>query len=131
MKHKNIETIYKLSPMQHGMLFHTILEPTAGIYCLQFSCILQGQFNLAAFKQAWQLMLERHAVLRTGFYWEDLEKPIQAVHRTVDLPWHALDWREIGLDEQQQQLEQLLQTDRQQGFELNSATLNALVSDST
>ena len=123
MKHKNIETIYKLSPMQHGMLFHTILEPTAGIYCLQFSCILQGQLNLAAFKQAWQLMLERHAVLRTGFYWENLEKPIQAVHRMVDLPWHALDWRAIGLDEQQQQLEQLLQTDRQQGFELTQPPL--------
>ncbi|MFD3166733.1 amino acid adenylation domain-containing protein [Herpetosiphon sp. NSE202] len=123
MKHKNIETIYKLSPMQHGMLFHTILEPTAGIYCLQFSCILQGDLNLAAFKQAWQLMLERHAVLRTGFYWENLEKPIQAVHHVVPMPWHERDWRTIPLDEQPQQLEQLLQADRQQGFELTQPPL--------
>lgn len=123
MKHKNIETIYKLSPMQHGMLFHTILEPTAGIYCLQFSCILQGHLNLAAFKQAWQLMIERHAVLRTGFYWENLEKPIQAVHRTAELPWHERDWRAIPLAEHSQQLEALLQTDRQQGFELTEPPL--------
>ena len=31
----NIESIYPLSPMQEGMLFHTLLKPGSGIYLMQ------------------------------------------------------------------------------------------------
>jgi hypothetical protein len=32
---RNIESIYPLSPMQQGMLFHTLQAPDSGVYCEQ------------------------------------------------------------------------------------------------
>ena len=39
---RNIQAIYPLTPMQHGMLFHSLLEPGSGVYVEQMSCLLAG-----------------------------------------------------------------------------------------
>ena len=123
MNQKNIEDIYPLSPMQQGMLFHSLYAPTSGMYVEQLSLELNGNLDVAAFKQAWQEVLNRHSVLRTAFVWENLEKPLQVVGRQVSLPWQQLDWRELSSVEQQQQLESLLDAEQKRGFELSKAPL--------
>ena len=123
MNQKNIEDIYPLSPMQQGMLFHSLYAPTSGMYVEQLSLELHGNLDVAAFKLAWQEVLNRHSVLRTAFVWENLEKPLQVVGRQVSLPWQQLDWREITTNQQQQQLEALLETEQKRGFELSKAPL--------
>ena len=35
----DIEDIYELTPMQHGMLFHSLYAPEEGLYCQQMSCV--------------------------------------------------------------------------------------------
>lgn len=65
---ENIADIYELSPMQQGMLFHTLYAPKSGVYFEQRNCILHGKLNVTAFKQAWQQVVARHPVLRTSFY---------------------------------------------------------------
>ncbi|MGB3208777.1 MAG: condensation domain-containing protein, partial [Crinalium sp.] len=114
----NVEDFYPLSPMQQGMLFHTIYEPNSGVYFEQLSCIIQGNLNVEVFKQAWQQVIERHPILRTCFIWEGIKEPVQAVQRQVKLPWQQYDWQEIPATEQQQKLEFFLQADREQGFDL-------------
>jgi len=37
----NIETIYALSPMQEGLLFHALLAPESAVYFEQVSCRLR------------------------------------------------------------------------------------------
>lgn len=54
MSNKNIEAAYPLSPMQQGMLFHTIYAPESGMYFEQLSCTFVGNLNVAAFQRAWQ-----------------------------------------------------------------------------
>lgn len=127
MNQKNIEDIYPLSPMQQGMLFHSLYAPKSGMYVEQLSLKLHGNLDIAAFKLAWQEVLNRHSVLRTAFVWENLEKPLQVVGRQVSLPWQQLDWREIPTNEQQQQLEALLETEQKRGFELSKAPLMNLI----
>jgi hypothetical protein len=83
MSSKNIEAAYPLSPMQHGMLFHTLYEPESGMYFEQLSCTLDGNLNVLAFQQAWQQVVDRHPVLRTAFVWNKIEKPLQVVGRRV------------------------------------------------
>jgi hypothetical protein len=77
---KNIETFYPLSPMQQGMLFHSLTAPQSGVYFEQFSCTFKGDLNIAAFNYAWQQVVKRHAVLRTSFAWEGLKEPVQIVY---------------------------------------------------
>src|SRR5919202_6653184 len=105
MSSKNIEAAYPLSPMQQGMLFHTLYAPESGMYFEQLSCTLDGNLNVLAFQRAWQQVLDRHPVLRTAFVWENIEKPLQVVGRRVRLPWEEHDWRGLSSVQQQKQLE--------------------------
>ncbi|WP_162251413.1 condensation domain-containing protein, partial [Massilia sp. Root418] len=58
--------LYPLSPMQSGMLFHSVYEPKGGAYLNQLRVEIEG-LDPARFKAAWQQAFERHDVLRTGF----------------------------------------------------------------
>ncbi|HIK04809.1 MAG TPA: amino acid adenylation domain-containing protein [Trichormus sp. M33_DOE_039] len=122
-KTKNVAAIYPLSPMQQGMLFHTLYSPESGIYFEQFSCRISGNLNVTVFKQAWQQVVERHPVLRTLFVWENRKKPLQIVRHQATLPWTEYDWRLCSASEQQQQIEEFLVSDRTQGFKLDQAPL--------
>ncbi|WGV25099.1 amino acid adenylation domain-containing protein [Halotia branconii] len=120
---QNIEDLYELSPMQQGMLFHTLYAPESEVYFEQLLCILCGDLNFPAFQQAWEQVVARHSVLRSSFYWEEIEKPLQMVSKRVVLPWVKLDWQNFTPDQQQQQLEEWLKSDRQKGFDLAQAPL--------
>jgi amino acid adenylation domain-containing protein/non-ribosomal peptide synthase protein (TIGR01720 family) len=123
INNKSIKYIYALSPMQQGMLFHTLYAPSSGVYVEQMSLTLRGNLNVAAFKNAWQQIIDRHSVLRTLFIWENRQQPLQIVQKKVDLPWKDYDWQGLSLTEQQQHLKELLQAEREQGFQLNKAPL--------
>ncbi|MEO1298541.1 MAG: amino acid adenylation domain-containing protein, partial [Cyanobacteria bacterium J06636_16] len=92
-KRKNIQNIYPLSPMQQGILFHTLLAPEAGAYVPQIVLTLTGDLNAAVLKQAWQQAVNQHDVLRTAFYWEQRDEPFQVVYRQAELAWVEQDWR--------------------------------------
>ncbi len=102
MSKDQIEDIYPLSPMQEGMIFHTLLAPES---------------------RAWQQIIDRHAILRTSFVWERRDKPLQIVYRRIDLPWEQKDWRGLTPVEQQEQLKSFLEADQERGFDLSKAPL--------
>ncbi|MBE9057067.1 non-ribosomal peptide synthetase [Sphaerospermopsis sp. LEGE 08334] len=120
---QSIEDLYELSPMQQGMLFHTLYAPESEVYFEQLLCILSGELNFSAFQKAWEQVVARHSILRSAFFWEEIEKPLQMVSKQVDLPWEKLDWRHLTTDEQQKNLEDFLVSDRLKGFALNQAPL--------
>ncbi len=98
---QQIEALYPLSPMQAGLLFQSLYAPEEGIYCTQLGWSITGKFEVDIWRQVWQQMIQRHAILRTGFVWEGLPQPLQVVYTQCELPYEELDWR--GLSEQQQQ----------------------------
>ncbi|MCF4968894.1 non-ribosomal peptide synthetase [Nostoc sp. CMAA1605] len=120
---RNIEDIYPLSPMQAGMLFESLYAPDSPTYFEQSIYNLSGQLNLSAFEQAWQQVIARHSILRTGFVWEQLPQPLQVVYRQVDVKLQTYDWRHLSAQQQQQKIESLLQSQRHQGFQLSTAPL--------
>jgi amino acid adenylation domain-containing protein/non-ribosomal peptide synthase protein (TIGR01720 family) len=112
-----IEDIYPLSPMQEGMLFDTLMAPRSGIYLMQDRFDVHGVIDETCFQRAWQMIIDRHTALRTGFLWETSPHPVQIVHRHVDLPFEYHDWRLLNSADRQDRLETMLAEERQQGFD--------------
>src|SRR5438046_651527 len=100
-----IEDINELSPLQQGLLFHALHEPKSGAYFEQLSCSLRGNLHIKAFERAWQEVLDRHTSLRSAFFWEELEKPLQITYQKVQVPFGLLDWRRFDTQEQKERLE--------------------------
>jgi amino acid adenylation domain-containing protein len=89
----NVEAIYPLSPIQRGMLFHSMLEPRSGVYVPQSIIELQGALDLDAFAGAWDAVVARHAALRTIFLRLTTPEPLQVVLKSARLPLTVEDWR--------------------------------------
>src|SRR5512132_426486 len=123
MSRTNIENIYPLSPMQQGMLFHTLYAEGPGMYFVQIGWTLRGELDVAAFVRAWEEVVARHAILRTGFAWERLERPVQIVRRQVKLPLIELDLRDLSPEEQAARVALFNEEDRRRGFDLATAPL--------
>ncbi|SOQ11406.1 non-ribosomal peptide synthetase [Pseudomonas syringae group genomosp. 3] len=112
-----IEDIYPLSPMQQGMLFHSLFDSGAGNYINQMRVNISG-LDVPRFHNAWQSAVNNHEVLRSCFVSQS-EQSLQVVQRQVTLPFVELDAR----GKPQNWLDDWAQADRQQGFDLAQGPL--------
>ncbi len=119
---RNIENIYPLSPMQRGMLFHTLYAPETGNYFVQLHFRIVGKLDTSAFRRAWERLLERHTILRTGFLYQR-DELLQIVHKKVVLPWKNRDWSSLDPREQEEAFQHLLVQEQEDGFLLDQAPL--------
>ncbi|TVT23048.1 AMP-binding protein, partial [Amycolatopsis rhizosphaerae] len=115
---KRVERIHPLSPLQRGMVFHTMLESETNTYVEQVAFRLQGALDVAAFRSAWREVVARHEILRTSIHWTEQAKSRQVVHRQGTLPWTEHDWRALPADEQAAKLDALSREDWVKGFDL-------------
>ena len=123
MNNGDIENIYTLSPMQQGMLFHSLYDPKSLAYFEQMGFTVHGKLKQSVFEGAWQGILARHQVLRSSFSWEELEEPLQVVHRQMVMPFHYEDWRHFPEAEQAQRVEEYLLRDRERKFDFATPPL--------
>lgn len=123
MTNRAIEAAFPLTPLQEGMLYHTIREPAAGVFHVQCTAVLDGPLALQHFARAWELATARHATLRTFFAWEGRERPLQVVRPHVVFDVDVLDWCELDEAEQLAEWGDLLRRDRARGFDLATAPL--------
>ncbi|HEV7518677.1 MAG TPA: amino acid adenylation domain-containing protein, partial [Thermoanaerobaculia bacterium] len=110
--------LFPASPMQQGMLFHSLDAPGSGVYVEQLSLALGPDLDREAFARAWQRVVDRHPALRTAFLWRELTRPLQAVYSGIRLPRQLLDWRRLPAAEQREALAAWLTADRRRGFDL-------------
>ncbi|GEB34858.1 non-ribosomal peptide synthase/polyketide synthase [Brevibacillus parabrevis] len=87
-KQENIAKIYPLTPLQEGMLFHTVTDTGSSAYCLQMSATIEGDFHLPLFEQSLNKLVENYEVLRTAFVYQNMQRPRQVVfkERKVTVP---------------------------------------------
>ncbi|MCP4663057.1 MAG: amino acid adenylation domain-containing protein, partial [bacterium] len=126
MREENVESIYELSPVQQGMLFHSLYAPESGVYVVQLSVRMEGKLDVPSFTRAWRQVVDRHAALRTSFHWEELEKPAQVVYRHLEVGIEHDSWCGLSEAEQRRRLDAYLRADRERGFELGVAPLMRL-----
>src|SRR6185369_9841419 len=109
--------------MQKGMFFHSLLDQAA--YVTQLYSTIEGDVQLPLLREAWQTVVDRHAMLRTIFVGTG-EAQHQLVLKRASLFWHEEDWRGLSVDEQNARFEEYRQKDRARGFSPLEAPLMRL-----
>src|ERR1700740_974264 len=92
MKRNNVEDILNLTPLQEGMLFRYLMDPSGESYLVQLCLSLSGPIDLHFFKEAWNIVACNNPVLRAVFRWEKLDRPVQVILKQVDPDF---DFRDI------------------------------------
>jgi len=117
-----VQDIYPLSPLQSGLLFHAVLNPADTAYTNQIRIDLVG-LDVPRFVRAWNLLVQRHDVLRTGFFDPDLG--LQWVARSAEVPLRTFDF--CGRANATFELDELAQAELLAGFDLITPPLMRLV----
>lgn len=115
---RRIEDIYPLTPMQEGLLLHTLLEPGQGLYFMQDRYRIDSALDHERFAQAWSAVVARHEALRASFVWNAGETMLQVIQRPEALDVEVLDWRRLDAEAQERSLQTLLERERLAGFAL-------------
>lgn len=121
-----IEDIYPLTRMQQGLLFRCVSHPDSPVFMGQWWALLEGPLKPDLLIDAWQAVVDRHPVLRTGFNWELKDKPFQVVHRQARLSVSRPDWSNgdwSNENDWRDRLSAFLSEDRAQPFALKRPPL--------
>ncbi|HHK1155574.1 TPA: non-ribosomal peptide synthase/polyketide synthase [Pseudomonas aeruginosa] len=113
-----IEDVYPLTPMQEGLLLHTLLEPGTGIYYMQDRYRIDSPLDPERFAAAWQAVVARHEALRASFVWNAGETMLQVIHKPGRTRIEFLDWSELPEDGHEERLQALHKREREAGFDL-------------
>ncbi|MGV2135904.1 non-ribosomal peptide synthetase [Agrobacterium vitis] len=114
---------FEMTPVQAGMLFHSLMAPASGTYIEQCWCVLEGPLDADAFKSAWGRVIARHEVLRGACRWMDVERPIMVIAEDVVPEWREADWSGEDAAGQETAFAAWLEADRRRGFTLDAAPL--------
>ena len=120
------EDVYPLTPLQQGLLFHSLYEPQSGVYIEQLSCLLRGRLDYPAFLQAWRMVIGRSTPFRTAFMWQELDRPMQIVLPGEGPPIIELDWCDVPESHRHEHLQEFLRNDRLRDFDLTRPPLMRL-----
>ncbi|MFR9755700.1 amino acid adenylation domain-containing protein [Streptomyces sp. TR06-5] len=96
MTKPGFQDVLPLSPLQEGLLFHTVYhERSLDIYTAKLCLDLEGELDAGAMRESVSCLLRRHSNLRAAFRYERLSKPVQLIPREVPLPWQEIDLRDV------------------------------------
>jgi non-ribosomal peptide synthetase component F/aryl carrier-like protein len=119
----NHEDVYPLSPLQQGLLFHSLYAPASGVYIEQMSWRMAGELDVRLFREAWQQIVDRHPLLRTRFLWREVSMPIQIVLPAAEIAWREVDARDCASNEQAARFSRLVVEDRLTDFDFERPPL--------
>ncbi|ETT55847.1 non-ribosomal peptide synthetase [Paenibacillus sp. FSL H7-689] len=114
-----VEKIYALSPMQEGMLFHSLMEDASNAYFEQNSFELGGSLNIPLFEESFNTIIQRHDVFRTLFIHEKTSTPQQVVLKKRPAKVKVEDISNLTSDKQDEFVKLFKEEDIQRGFKLS------------
>ncbi|MFJ1751917.1 amino acid adenylation domain-containing protein [Kitasatospora sp. NPDC088134] len=121
----DVEDAYPLTMLQAGMLHELMSDPERGAYhnVTSFKLRDSAGFDLAAFQEAVDVLVERHDILRTSFDLLRDTEPLQLVHRRAALPVGFADLRGLSAAEQREAAAAHVREQAALPFDLSAAPL--------
>ncbi|MGX4200130.1 amino acid adenylation domain-containing protein [Bacillus sp. JK74] len=116
-----IKRIYPLTPMQEGILFHTLQDESNESYVVQGIFNTDKPIEIEPFKQALQLLSEKHEVLKTNIFRSQLSEPRQVIveNKEIDLKYIDIS----SNDDVELLIKSIAKDDLQRGFNLEKERL--------
>ncbi|WP_412178008.1 condensation domain-containing protein, partial [Paenibacillus terrae] len=111
-----IEDIYRLTPMQEGMLFHALTNHHSATYLEQFAFTVNGKLEVSRFQESLRQLSARYAILRTAFVTSGVKQALQVVGKQRDIEFTVVDGSAKSVWEYKE-------LDKQRGFDLRHDAL--------
>jgi hypothetical protein len=120
LKEEKIQNIYPLSPMQSGMLFHSLASKNSSAYFEQCVFEIKGEIDHVILEESFKLLVKRYDVFRTIFRFNKVKKPLQIVLRDRKAQIHYEDVNRLNLDKEAltRFVEEFKRKDIERGFDL-------------
>ncbi|PSK98145.1 amino acid adenylation domain-containing protein [Murinocardiopsis flavida] len=123
-----LQDVLPLTPLQEGMLFHTLYnEDELDVYTVQSVYTLTKPLDAEALRGALAALLRRHPNLRAGFWHEGVARPVQFIPRKVAFPWREVDLAGLDGAAQQAEIDRISDTERERRFDFTRPPLTRAV----
>ncbi len=117
---EEIESIYPLTNLQKGLLFHALHSPASDQYSVQLAWNYNCKINSHALKKAWEKIISTHKVLRSFFIW-DTKEPLQCItKKETNIPWKEYDLSPLSHKKQKKRINDICLKDRAKKYSLQS-----------
>ncbi len=113
-----VESVYPLSFMQLLVLNHNLINARLGTVNL-LSFQIPQELHYGRFRSAWNKVVNRHTLLRSGFVWRRISNPVQFVKKQVEITIHELDWTGLSREGQQRALDEFLSLESKRSFKVD------------
>ncbi|MCV9951204.1 non-ribosomal peptide synthetase [Paenibacillus sp. BT-177] len=118
-----LENVYTLTPLQKGMLFHSLLDADSEAYFEQVTFDLYGSLNVEAFTQGLDTLVQRNEALRTNFITGWRDEPIQVVFRERKCEVYFEDIRSVSDEDPAKTIADFVSADKANKFDLARGSL--------
>lgn len=126
-QNKDLEAIYPLTEQQTMILANNITKRNTGNDVTLLEYTIKGTLNVEHFKLAWEKVVERHSILRTGFMWRHVREPLQLVYKSFELPFYLLDWSEMSITQKEEEYKKYIISEKMSSFDINKPPLLKLI----
>lgn len=118
---QQLEDVYELSPLQKGIYFHWLTNASTSLYLEQTSYRIKAEnLSIEQLKQAYDQLVERHAILRTCFTNNYAGRLLQVVKKKVKSNFSVSSITDANLLEER--VETAKQEDLKKGFDLETGS---------
>lgn len=118
---ENIEAVFKLTPLQLGILFEHMKAVNSDLYYLQSVITIEEKVDYTLFEETITELVNRYDALRTGVFYQNIANPLQVTFKNCQPSIEILDWRQ--LENKTEKLQEIIQQRRKQNFDVSKPPL--------
>lgn len=120
---KKIKNIYQLTPIQQGILYHSIKSEAYDSYFQQAVFDVEGELNTEIVEKSINLLVQRHDILRTNFIYGKTSQLLQVVIDDVHCSVNYHDFTVFHKCNMEIEFTKFLKKDQLRKFDITKDTL--------